>query len=134
MSDFKHYYRVLGIDSAANGVAIKAAFRRLALRCHPDRAKTARAARQFQEIREAYDVLSDPDRRREYDRIDRMRTALRPVARQERHTTPARARAGSAGLGITLDVLGLRLGVTVGTGSMPSGPSNPRSRGRRTKR
>jgi curved DNA-binding protein CbpA len=131
---FKHYYRVLGIDSTADGVAIKAAFRRLALRCHPDRAKTARAARRFQEIREAYDVLSDPDRRREFDRVYRVQTALRPVARRERRTAAAPARASSAGLGITVDLLGLRLGVTVNTRSMPAAPSTLRSRSRRKKR
>jgi len=134
MSGFKHYYRVLGIASTADGVAIKAAFRRLALRCHPDRAKTARAARRFQEIREAYEVLSDPDRRREYDRIYRVQTALRPVPRRARRTVPAQPGAGPAGLGMTVDVLGLRLGVTLSSGSTRSRPKDLESRSRRKTR
>jgi curved DNA-binding protein CbpA len=129
MSGFKNYYRVLGIDSAADGVTIKVAFRRLALRHHPDRARTGRAARRFPEIREAYDVLSDPDRRREYDRIYRARTALRPVARGDGRTNEAPARSQVAAAGITIDLLGLRLGVAVSTGAART----PRSRNRRKK-
>ena len=108
---FKNYYRLLNIDSTADEATIKAAFRRLALRHHPDRAKTARTARRFQEIREAYDVLSHPERRREYDKLYRAQTALRPVRKD---VDDAGARAASAlGLGISLNVLGLRVGVAI---------------------
>jgi DnaJ-class molecular chaperone len=129
VSRFKNYYHVLGVDSAADGMTIKAAFRRLALRHHPDRARSVRAARRFPEIREAYDVLSDPDRRREYDRMYRAQTALRPVARGDGGTNGAPARSRVAAAGITIDLIGLRLGVAVNAGS--AGP--PRSRSRRKK-
>jgi curved DNA-binding protein CbpA len=129
VSRFKNYYRVLGVDSAADGMTIKAAFRRLALRHHPDRARTGRAARRFQEIREAYDVLSAPDRRREYDSVYRARTALRPAARGDRRTNGSPGRPGAAGIGITVALLGLRLGVAVNAGAART----PRSRNRRKK-
>jgi DnaJ-class molecular chaperone len=109
---FKNYYRVLNVGAAADDATIKAAFRRLALRHHPDRAGSARIARRFQEIREAYDVLSDPERRRQYDEIYRAQTALRPVS-EAVEAGQARRRRGGVGLGISLDVLGLRLGVAV---------------------
>jgi DnaJ-class molecular chaperone len=115
MDSFRNHYRVLDIDSTADEATIKAAFRRLARRYHPDLAKNARAGRRFQEIREAYDVLSDPDKRRQYDEIYRAQTALRRVSgRGESRKVRARAGGGSAGLGIALDVLGLRVGLAVG--------------------
>lgn len=114
MKSFKNYYRVLDVDSTSNQATIKAAFRRLALRYHPDRAKTGRAARRFPEIREAYEVLSDRAKRREYDKVYRAETALRPAAGGgEDPTAIAQARGSSAGLGIALDVLGLELRVSV---------------------
>lgn len=114
MDRFKNYYRALDIDPTAGDPAIKAAFRRLALRYHPDLAKNARAARQFREIREAYEVLADPERRRQYDRIYRAHTALRPlVSRRASRKNRASARSGSAGLGITLDLFGLRVGLAI---------------------
>jgi curved DNA-binding protein len=134
VNDFKNYYRLLGVDSTAEGAVIKAAFRRLALRHHPDRTTTARAARRFQEIREAYDVLSDPAKRRDYDRVYRAQTALRPVTRRDGRTMAARARSGSAGLGITVDLLGLRLGLAIDAGSARPSARAPRSPRPRKKR
>jgi curved DNA-binding protein CbpA len=113
MDRFKNHYRALNVDFMADETTIKAAFRRLALRYHPDRATTARATRRFQEIREAYDVLSDPDKRRDYDRLYRVHTALRPAKPSAPPPRKARASSGTAGLGITLDVLGLRVGLAV---------------------
>lgn len=121
METFKNYYRTLNVDSTADDAAIKAAFRRLARRHHPDVAKTARAARRFPEIREAYEVLSDPERRRQYDQLYRARTAERPLT-------------GGAGVGITLDVLGLRLGFAVDTAARRGAGSNPSPRSQRKKR
>lgn len=131
MARFKNHYRTLQVDSTADEMTIKAAFRRLALRYHPDRARDARASRRFQEIREAYDVLSDPARRRDYDRLYRAHTALRPVTRRvTRPVLGAEARAGSAGLGLTLDVLGLRIGVGLDADVVrrPSPPRKPAPR------
>ena len=99
---FRDHYRTLNIDSTAEDAAIKSAFRRLALRHHPDRARDKDAAGQFEAIREAYEVLSDPEKRRRYDRVWRAKiAAARPNG------------PGGYRFGITLDVLGLRVGVAI---------------------
>jgi DnaJ-class molecular chaperone len=66
---FKDYYEVLGVDRGANQEEIKKAFRRLALRYHPDRnpQNQKQSEERFKEINEAYQVLIDESRRREYD-------------------------------------------------------------------
>ena len=58
---------MLGIDKSADAKAIKDAFRSLALKYHPDRNKSPDAEEKFKEIAEAYAVLSDPKKRKEYD-------------------------------------------------------------------
>lgn len=64
----KDYYRVLGVDRRADEREIKAAFRRLARRYHPDvNPGDSVAERQFKDVNEAYEVLSDTDKRRRYD-------------------------------------------------------------------
>jgi len=60
----KDYYQVLGVDKSANDQDIKSAFRKLAMNHHPDRGGDIA---KFQEIQEAYQVLSDPQKRAEYD-------------------------------------------------------------------
>jgi curved DNA-binding protein len=135
MDRFKNYYRLLNVDSAADDATIKAAFRRLARRYHPDLAKNARAARRFPEIRQAYEVLCDPEKRRHYDQVYRAQTAVRPVAGGR--TTPklgARARSGSVGLGIGLDVLGLRVGLALDAEARRSAAENLPRRSQRKKR
>lgn len=66
----KDYYLILGVPLDAAPSEIRSAFRRLALRYHPDR-RGASSPREFQDISEAYDVLSDPARRARYDRESR---------------------------------------------------------------
>ena len=62
------FYIILGIERAANVSDIKRAYKRLARRFHPDINPGDRmAAAQFRQIAEAYETLSDPDRRRQYD-------------------------------------------------------------------
>ncbi len=65
------YYRVLGVDRGASTEEIKKAFRRLARETHPDaNPGDPTAEARFREAAEAYEVLSDPDKRRRYDRGD----------------------------------------------------------------
>lgn len=63
------YYQVLGVPSDADQAAIKAAYRKLALKYHPDRNPGDKSAEErFKQINEAYAVLSDPEKRSRYDR------------------------------------------------------------------
>lgn len=68
MSSKRDYYAVLGIDRNATDEKIKGAFRKLAFQLHPDRNRADGAEEKFKEINEAYEVLSDPDKRAAYDR------------------------------------------------------------------
>lgn len=64
----RDYYEVLGVRRDASTDEVKRAFRRLALQYHPDRnPDDPQAAEKFKEASEAYEVLSDPDKRRNYD-------------------------------------------------------------------
>jgi molecular chaperone DnaJ len=64
----RDYYEVLGVSQNASTEEVKKAFRRLAMRFHPDRNKEDGAEAKFKEIGEAYEVLSDPEKRAAYDR------------------------------------------------------------------
>ncbi len=64
----RDYYEVLGIQRNATKDEIKSAYRKLALKHHPDRNKSPEAEEKFKEISEAYAVLSDQDKRQRYDR------------------------------------------------------------------
>jgi curved DNA-binding protein len=68
--EFKDYYKVLGVSRAATEEEIKKAFRKLARQHHPDVAKDKKAAEEkFKEVNEAYEVLSDPAKRKKYDEL-----------------------------------------------------------------
>ena len=69
MASKRDYYEVLGVLRGASQAEIKRAFRRLAMQHHPDRNREQGADERFKEINEAYEVLSDPDRRAAYDRF-----------------------------------------------------------------
>ena len=65
--EYKDYYRILGVDRSADDKTIKSAYRKLARKYHPDVNKGQDA--RFKEINEAYEVLSDPQKRRRYDTL-----------------------------------------------------------------
>jgi len=63
----KDYYSVLGLSKSASSEDIKKAYRKLALEYHPDRNKSKEAINKFQELSNAYEVLSDPQKKIAYD-------------------------------------------------------------------
>ena len=65
----RDYYEVLGVSKGATDAEIKSAFRRLAKQYHPDINKEAGAEEKFKEIQEAYAVLSDANKRKQYDQF-----------------------------------------------------------------
>jgi DnaJ-class molecular chaperone len=69
MSQKKDYYKVLGLSKGASESEIKKAYRKLALKYHPDKNKSAGAEEKFKEVGEAYDVLSDPKKKQIYDQL-----------------------------------------------------------------
>jgi len=70
---FKDYYTILGVDRDSGQDQIKKAYRRLARQYHPDVAKEAEAEDRFKEVSEAYQTLSDPEKRKAYDQLGRHR-------------------------------------------------------------
>jgi curved DNA-binding protein len=68
--DYKDYYKILGVGKDASQDDIKKAFRKLARQHHPDANKgDKKSEEKFKEINEAYEVLSDPEKRKMYDRL-----------------------------------------------------------------
>src|SRR5947199_2073932 len=67
---FRDYYETLGVSKTATEDEIRSAFRKLARKYHPDVAKDKKAAEEkFKQINEAYEVLSDPEKRKKYDQL-----------------------------------------------------------------
>jgi DnaJ-class molecular chaperone len=75
MKKLKNYYQVLGIDKGASQEEIKKAFRRMASLYHPDHnpQNTGEAEEKFKDVNQAYEVLSDGARRRQYDLLIQQR-------------------------------------------------------------
>ena len=69
MATKRDYYEVLGVNKNASKDEIKSAFRRLAKKYHPDICKEENAEEKFKEVQEAYSVLSDDNKRRQYDQF-----------------------------------------------------------------
>jgi DnaJ-class molecular chaperone len=88
--EYKDYYKILGVPKTATAKEIKAAYRKLARKHHPDVNKgDARAEARFKEINEANEVLSDPDKRKRYDSLGSDWANFRPP--------PGAGRAGGGG-------------------------------------
>ena len=71
MAEKRDYYEVLGVQKNASKDEIKDAYRKLAMQYHPDRNKASDAEDKFKEISEAYAVLSDDQKRQQYDMLGR---------------------------------------------------------------
>jgi len=88
--DYKDYYKILGVARGAGSDEIKKTFRKLARKYHPDvNPGDKRAEEKFKEINEAYEVLSDPDKRRKYDTLGpnwQEQFGFRPGAGTRRYT------------------------------------------------
>jgi molecular chaperone DnaJ len=66
----KDYYNILGIDKNASDDQVKKAYRKMAMKYHPDKnGGDTEAESKFKEVAEAYDVLSNPDKKSNYDRF-----------------------------------------------------------------
>ena len=69
MAEKRDYYEVLGVAKDASDADLKKAYRQLAKKYHPDVNPSEEAAEKFKEASEAYSILSDPDKRRQYDQF-----------------------------------------------------------------
>ena len=67
--EFKDYYKILGVAETADAAEIKASYRKLVRKYHPDVSKETDAEARFKEVGEAYEVLKDPEKRAEYDQL-----------------------------------------------------------------
>jgi curved DNA-binding protein len=99
--DFVDYYKLLGIDKTASPKEIKSAYRKLARKYHPDLNPNDKdAKRKFQQINEANEVLSDPDKRKKYDQYGKdwqhSDQFEKQQQNQQRYSPPAGERYSSA--------------------------------------
>lgn len=69
MAKKRDYYEILGIDKSASEKEIKSAYRKLAMQYHPDKNSSPDAEEKFKEISEAYEILSDQNKRSKYDKF-----------------------------------------------------------------
>src|SRR5262245_45479019 len=106
----RDYYEVLGVNRDADEETVKKAYRKLAMKHHPDRnPDNHRAEEQFKEAKEAYEVISDPQKRAAYDRYGHA------------GVDPAAAAGGGAGFTSFADAFGDIFGDIFGSGRPRSG-------------
>ena len=119
---FTNYYAILGVEPDVDQQAIKCAYRRLARRYHPDVAKVKNAAKRFLLIQEAYAVLSDSEKRKQYDRVISRQDALlhasiaRPAPSHIRRSSRSWVVRPSEGIRFVVDVFGIRIDASFGRG------------------
>ena len=94
MTSPRDYYAILGVRPSASGEEIRGAFRRMSMAYHPDLNKSPGAAERMKEINEAYDTLSDPAKRAEYD-LSLDRAAHSAGASSSRRESPSPPRRGA---------------------------------------
>lgn len=127
--EYKDYYKTLGVARDADKDAIKRAYRRLARKYHPDVSKEADAEARFKELGEAYEVLSDPEKRAAYDQLGanwRQGQDFRPPPGWQRHSAGGNAAGGFDGGADFSDFFESLFG-----GASPFGHAGFRSRGQR---
>ena len=108
MAQQKDYYRVLGVAEAATADEIKKAYRRLAKKYHPDTNPNSKAAgEKFKEISEAYAILADAGKRKQYDRLRKFGAFMPGGASRPGGARPGTARGGPGGAGPALEDLDL---------------------------
>lgn len=115
------HYEILGIKKSASQDEIRSAYRRLVLKHHPDRSKDPKATEIFIQITQAYEILSDPQRRRNYDALQSMEAqrAAQPQQQQVRTAqygggvspgyAPPQTKSSSRASVITVDVTRLTM-------------------------
>ena len=107
MPDKRDYYEVLGVGRSADSEQIRAAHRRLARKYHPDMNKDDEASARFSEVQEAYDVLTDTEKRAQYDRYGH--TGF-DAARSQGHTGGASGNWSNADADTFEDIFGAAFG------------------------
>ncbi|MCW2268403.1 Curved DNA-binding protein [compost metagenome] len=127
--DFKDYYKILGVEPTADDKAIKTAYRKLARKYHPDVSKERDAEEKFKEANEAYEALSSPEKRAEYDELRKYGQHGRPF--QGPPGWESRSSGGFEG-GDFSDFFSSIFGARSGNGNgNPFGRGQQRSTGRR---
>lgn len=100
--EYKDYYKTLGIEKTASAEDIKKAYRKLAVKYHPDKNPDNKAAEdKFKEIGEAYEVLKDPEKRKKYDQLGSNWRHFRETGGQSDDFDWSRYKSGSQGQGQT---------------------------------
>ena len=88
MSSKRDFYEILGVSKSSTADEIKKAYRKVAMQFHPDRNPGNKEAEEkFKEAASAYEILSDPDKRAQYDRFGH--NALDPAAAEVFPVAPA---------------------------------------------
>ena len=84
----KDYYKILNISRDASEEEVKKAYRKMALKFHPDKNKDSGAEEKFKEIAEAFEVLSDPQKREVFDRYGEEGLKGRPTTNSTKFEMP----------------------------------------------